>query len=395
MNTTLLRLAFGVAATVAGLSAQSKLISGAQIAQAEAARKQYPTWAPAAAALGSAYVLAARETGDPVFLEKAAEQVAQSLKLGPNDPAALKVRARILLERRDLPAAQKLLESLRQRGPDDLEVSSLLCTAYMNLGRYDQAEQAAQFIRDLRPAELMGYLRGAEFRELIGDLGGALTYYRESFVRTPTDLPQEKARILVQMAHVLAISGNQQGADQALRQADQLAPGFYGTALERGRALLAKGDAQAARTALEQAQPTPSLEWRYWHTLALQRSGKTPDWKPLLQEARSFAPELLARYYLEVGHEPEKALTLLQERAKTWRDVQTLHLLAWAQMEVKEYDRASETLAEALRVGVKEPEMLYHATQIAQARGDVKAAAQYKRELAALNANSPFVAELR
>ena len=147
------------------------------------------------AELGLALSRRARETADTRYYAEADRMVARALELDPESYAARKARAWILLGRHEFDAARKEAEALQRRVKDDLMVYGLLVDANVELGRYDEAEDAAQWMLNLRPGNPAALTRAAYLRELFGDLEGAQQLMVEAFhTIMPTEFEDRAGR---------------------------------------------------------------------------------------------------------------------------------------------------------------------------------------------------------
>ena len=75
--------------------------------------------------------------------------------------------------------------------------------------------------------------------------------------------------------------------------------------------------------------------------------------------------ELIA-YYIDHAKRPADALRLAQLEIARRHDVYTLDCYAWALAANGDYKGANIQMQKALAVGVKDPKILHHASQIAE-----------------------------
>src|SRR4029077_8009337 len=97
----------------------------------------------------------------------------KSLHHHPADFKTQKIHVWLLLGRHEFPAALEAAKILNKKVPDDILVYGFLVDANAELGNYDAAESAAQWMLNLRPGNLPGMTRAAYLRELFGDVDGA------------------------------------------------------------------------------------------------------------------------------------------------------------------------------------------------------------------------------
>lgn len=149
--------------------------------------------------LVTALLRRARETSDPSFLE----QAERALKAVPADDfAGGKARAALLIARHEYKAALALAQSLTKRVPDDVAVYGYLTQSYAELGRMKEAEEACQWMLNLRPGNTPAYLMTAYLREKLADPFGAVELYSVALRQTSVDEPEERAWIMVQLARI-------------------------------------------------------------------------------------------------------------------------------------------------------------------------------------------------
>lgn len=80
----------------------------------------------------------------------------------------------MLLGRHEFAEALALARTLSEQVPDDLLVYGFLTDAHAELGQYKEAEEACQWMLDLRPGNIPALTRAAYLRELFGDIEGAI-----------------------------------------------------------------------------------------------------------------------------------------------------------------------------------------------------------------------------
>src|SRR5947207_2332914 len=106
--------------------------------------------------LALALVRRVRETSDLAYYSQAEEAVSQSLRLRPDNFEALKIQVSIMLGRQEFSQALERARALNRRAPDDVPVYGYTAEAEIALGDYDDAENAAQWMLDLRPGNVAG-----------------------------------------------------------------------------------------------------------------------------------------------------------------------------------------------------------------------------------------------
>jgi predicted Zn-dependent protease len=137
-----------------------------KIAWAEAAIKAHPDRSQPYNELAVGYVNRVRETADPSYYDQAETAVHKSLELTPGNLEGQKARVMILLGRGDFAGSLDLAKTLNKKTPDDVLLYGFIADAAIELGEYADAEQAVQWMLDLRPGNVPALLRGATLRRL-------------------------------------------------------------------------------------------------------------------------------------------------------------------------------------------------------------------------------------
>ena len=93
-------------------------------------------------------------------------------------------------------------------------VYGFLVDGYTELGRYAEAEKAAQWMLDLRPGNVPALTRAAHLRELFGDHEGAVELMDTSYRRTADAEVEDRAWILTQIAHLSLLTCRTEAAER-------------------------------------------------------------------------------------------------------------------------------------------------------------------------------------
>jgi tetratricopeptide (TPR) repeat protein len=375
-----------------------------RIAVAEAAIARDPGSVRPRVDLAMALAGRARETADPSFYEKAEEALGPVLAQTPDDYEALRARVWIRLGQHRFAEARDEAQRLQKRAPDDLLVYGFLGDANMELGDYEAAEEALQWMLNLRPGNVAGLTRGAYFRETIGQVQGALQFMVEAFDRTPVVESEDRAWILTQIAHLQLSSGGVTEAESSAQRALSLFPGYHYALAQLAAVRTAQGrHDEAAALFSERYQQAPHPENLYDVGRALERAGRKAEAKAAFAifEQKAVAEsqsddncnrELIA-YYIAHGRAAE-GLRLAEREVGRRQDVHTLDAYAWALQANGRVSAARKTIEKALAVGTKDARVLYHAGAIAARAGDRAAARKHLDEAARVNATSEVAAEV-
>lgn len=375
MRSTVLLLAFGwaVALAAAQTPAERKIAAARRLISAAPAQYQHYN------TLAMALAQRARETADPGFYAQAEKALEESLRIAPENYEGLKARAWILLGKHEFAAALTLAQKLNRRMPDDVLVYGMLADAHAELGNYDEAEKAVQWMLDLRPGNVAALTRGAYLRELFGDLDGAVDFLQAAFQRIRPDETEQRAWVLVQLAHVHRLAGRHDLAQHLAERALGFFPGYHYALAELARVRAVQGrHSEAVALLKERFKTAPHPECRYELALALDRAGETREAKKHLeqfeQEARhesdswDNANRELVFYYADYAGNPEEALRVAERELARRKDIYTRHAYAWALFRSGRVADAVREMEAVLAVGIRDPLILEHAEAMRRAR---------------------------
>lgn len=355
--------------------------------------------------LALALIARFRETGDPSSCVEAGEVLQAALRLAPGNMQVLKTQVALRLARHEFAQAHSEARSLNAKMPDDVSLYGYLAEADIELGNYAEAEREAQWMLNLLPNNVPGLLIGARLRELFGDPEGALEFLNQAYAATPPSEIQELAAIGDRIARVQMDSGRSKIAGQVLEQVLQLYPAYPAALEDMARLKAADGkydEAAELFRALNQRRSSPQVLYALARVLA--RGGRTDQSKPVYADfertARMQVAEThnanreLVLYYAD-GGPPDEALNIARREVKTRQDVFTLDAYAWALYASGQYEEARKQIEKALKVGVRDAGIFYHAAAIAAKQNDRSASAQYCKDLLETNPWSEFASDAR
>ncbi len=376
------------------------------IAAAEAAAARDPKAAAPRVDLAVALARRARETSDPDYYARALDTLAQAEALAPGDYQVARTRVWVALGQHRFAEARDEARALTRRAPDDLLVYGLLGDAHLELGEYAQAEEALQWMMNLRPGNVPVLTRAAYLRELIGDVEGALEFMHDAFQRTSPDEVEDRAWIATQVAHLYLSSGRVSEADVATQRALELFPGYHYALAQMAGVRAAQGRHGEAVSLLRQRYAqAPHPENLYDVGRALLRAGRAAEARQAFAEFEQKArAEMdgadncnreLSAYYVDQARRPAEALRVAERELARRRDVFTLAAHAWALQAVGRTPEARRQIEAALAVGIKDARLLYHAGAIAARSGDRAAAARYLAESLRVHPASEVAADVK
>ncbi len=370
MATTILMLALAV-----GAGNFPPTPAQRQVAAARHAAAKRPGDPRAHAELALALARRARETHDPEFYTLGALAAERALVLAPGNAAGRRARAWILLGQHEFARALDEALALARELPADPVVQGLLVDAHVELGDYDAAERAAERLLHLAPGSLSARTRAAYLRELFGDVDGALELMESAYGSVPAGESEERAWVLVQIAHLRFVRGEPEVAAAALRAALDAFPGYHYALAGLARVRAAQGDHGAALELYKARYGSaPHPECLFDLAVALERAGRPDEAgsaferfeREALTESAGWdnANRELIRYYVDHAGRPEAALPIAERELARRRDVHTLDAYAWTLHALGRRAEARQAIESVLAVGVRDPEILAHAAVI-------------------------------
>ena len=348
----------------------------------------------------------ARETSDVLYYAQAEDALKKSLELAPGNMESEKIHVWLLLGRHEFPAALEAAKALNKKNPDDILVYGFMTDANAELGKYEDAEKSAQWMLNLRPGNLPGMTRAAYLRELFGDVDGAYELMDMAYQATPPTETEDRAWILSQMGHLRFVAGKTDEADNILKQALIIFPGYHYALGNLAKVRITQKRYDDAVVLLQQRyQAAAHAENLYDLAEALKLAGREDEAKKAFAEfeTKSLAESIrkdnssreLVFYYADYANQPTRALDVAKQEFGWRHDVYTLDAYAWA-LHVNGQDaEARKQIETALAVGIRDAKMLDHAGEIALSLGDKVAAEHYLEDSAALHAIGSEQARLR
>lgn len=370
--------------------------SAAEITRAQQEVAAHPENADAYTSLALTLVEHAKQTQNSAMYARADLAIDQALQIAPRNFEGEKARVVVALGRHDFARARDLATSLNKREPDDIAVYGFLVDANMAIGNYDEAENAAQWMLNLRPGNIPALIRTAELRDVFGDHEGAIEVLRLILDSTIASDGENRAWAFSQIGRLDIEEGKLDTAEGALKQAVSLAPDGADCLRMMARLRLAqKLPAGAADLLRSSYKAAPRVETLYELGNALEAAGRkneaTQTFDDFEQKALAEAANpdnanhALVFYYADHARKPGEALRIARIEAARLHDVHTLDALAWAFYVNGQYTEARQQMDLVLKVGAREAPVFYHAGRIAAKLGDSAQAAHHFRMAADLN----------
>jgi tetratricopeptide (TPR) repeat protein len=319
--------------------------------------------------LGQAYLQKARESGDSSYYPRAEQAFERALELDPDEFTATSGLGSLALARHDFREALSLGERAAQINPAIARNYGVIADAQIELGRYQDAERTLRRYVNMKP-ELSSYARISYFRELHGDLPGALAAM-ELAVSAGGESPENYGYVQSLVGKLHFDRGDYPAAESAYRAALARVPGYPAAVAGLARTDAAQGNLDAAierYRGLARTLPLPE------YVIAL---GEVEQAAGLDEQARRDYALVAAEAALlnqngvntdaelavfEADHgSPERAVELAASAYRAAPSVRSADAYSWA-LSAAGRDRAGlRYSSEAMRLGSVDPSFLYHA----------------------------------
>jgi tetratricopeptide (TPR) repeat protein len=375
----------------------SATTSSAQaITNARAVIAKNPKGADGYTALGLALCHRGEETSDASSYTEAEQALSKAQELAPDNFDAAKAQVCVALGRHEFARARDAATVLNKRVPDDVMVYGYLVDANVALGNYGEAEKAAQWMLNLRPGNTPALIRAAGLREVFGDQEGAIELLRMVLDATAPGDAERRSRTLTQIAHLNLEIGNLDAAEAELTQALRLLPNDRSALNDMAQLYLQRGRAEESVRLLRlSCKAAPDLETQYMLAEAMEAAGMRDESRNTLSE---FERQALAQsshaananrelifYYADHGNKSAPALQIAEQEFARRHDVYTLDAYAWALHKNARDAEAKKQMEIALKVGVREASIFYHAGEIELQLGNLVQAEHYLHVGAEMN----------
>jgi tetratricopeptide (TPR) repeat protein len=348
------------------------------------------------ALLGATLLERLRETGDPGLYTRAETAFGEALERDPRSLDATVGLGTLALARHDFRTALRHGRAARRINPRSFAPFAVLVDALIELGRYGAAERALQQMIDFKPG-LASYARVSYFRELHGDLDGAVRAMRlaasaapsagenRSYIQTLLgDLELQRGRIAAAAAsYQMALAGfpGYAPAIAGLARVDA-ARGRLEPTIERLRGVAARLPLPEYVIALGEAELAAGRRGAAARDFELVRAEQR-----LLGRSGVNTDAELAVFEADHGS-TRRALRLARRGYAAAPSVRSADALGWALTRAGRPRQGLAYARRALGLGSRDPHFLYHAGVAARAAGVPAAARAYLTR--ALVANPRF-----
>ena len=361
---------------------------GASTAEAivatRAAIAEEPGDAALRAALGDLYYQRGRETADSSWNERAHEAYRRALALDPESAQATTGLGTLALAKHDFAGGLRYGEQALQLEPNAVRPYAAIVDGQIELGRYADAKRSLDQMVSLKP-NLASYSRISYFRELHGDLAGALEAMRLA-VSAGGGSPENVAYVETLLGNLEFQAGQVARAGAAYATALARVPEYLPAQAGLATVQAAQGDLDGAIERYEAVVKTSAVH--EYHLLLLE--AKLADGRPAAARREIAAireNQAIERRngvntdgelaIFEADHgSSARAVALGRSAVDTAPSVSSADALSWALTSAGRGEEALRWAKHALRTGWRDPLVRYHAGMAAKLAGERRAGAQ-------------------
>ncbi|MEV4179438.1 tetratricopeptide repeat protein [Nonomuraea sp. NPDC049709] len=345
--------------------------------------RRHPDDAAVWASLGHMYLEQARRTTDTAYYDKAKGAFERSMRqpTGDGEPYidAMIGMGALANARHDFAGAVRWAERAREAAPFRWALYGVLTDAYLELGRYEQAETALRRMLGGRP-DLASFTRAARLEHLRGRPGPARDLLHRACA-IPGD-PAEYAFCQWQLGELAWHNGDPRAALAAYTQALAADPGHLPSRAGKARAEAALGRIdQALRDYAAAVARSPSFVVEYGELLEHlgDRDGARRQYAVFtaqhkLLTANGDTDNLAVGTFTANHGDPEAAVRYLRAEWKRRQSVEVADALGWALHRAGHHTEAATYAARADALGGRNALFAYHRGEIEHALGHTAAA---------------------
>jgi tetratricopeptide (TPR) repeat protein len=360
-----------------------------RIATLEDQVRESPSDPQGFADLGLAYLKRQGETEDPAYYPEARRAFDSALSLAPEDFTATAGLAELELSRHHFRRGLALSLRARRISPSIARTDGQITDAQVELGRYPAAERTLGRYVNRRP-ELASYARISYYRELHGDLAGAIAAMRlAASAAGETSANSSYAQTL--LGKLQFDRGAYGEAERIYRGVLSRDPSYPDALLGLAAIEAGRGDFQGAlarQRAVFEAIPAPD------HAILLgetEQAAGNPEAAEDAYAAAQAAFERLDAYGVRIATELAvfeadhgSSLEAVAAGRRAWRatpSVRAADAYSWA-LSAAGRDRAALRFSDrAMRLGSLDPAFLYHAGIVSLRAGEYERAEAFLSRL--------------
>ena len=348
------------------------------IAATRAAIEDEPGDAALHATLGDLYYQRGRETADATWNDKAHDAYRRALALDPGSAQATTGLGTLALAKHDFAGGLRYGEQALQLAPESVRPYSAIVDGQIELGRYDAAARSLDQMVSLKP-NLASYARISYFRELHGDLDGALAAMRLA-VSAGGGSAENVAYVETLLGNLELQVGHIERAGAAYRTALARVPEYLPARAGLATVVAANGDLDRAIERYEAVVRTSAVH--EYHLLLLETqlaAGREAAAREEIAAIR--ANQAIERRngvntdaelaIFEADHgSAARAVELGRSAVRVAPSVSSADAYSWALTAAGRGQAALHWAKQALRTGWRDPLVRYHAGMAATLAGE-------------------------
>ena len=363
------------------------------IAATRAAIAEEPGDAALRATLGDLYYQRGRETANALWNEKAHEAYQRALALDPQSAQATNGLGTLALAKHDFAGGLRYARQALALAPDSVRPYSAIVDGQVELGRYRAAGRSLDRMVSLKP-NLASYARISYFRELHGDLDGALEAMRLA-VSAGGGSAENVAYVETLLGNLQFQRGEIARAEEAYRTALSRVPeylpartglatvdaaqGHLDTAIRRYKAVVGASAVHEFHLLLLEAE---LADGRY--AAARKEIGSIRENQALERSRGVNTDAELAIFEADHGS-ATRAVELGRSAVRKAPSVSSADAYGWALTAAGRGERALRWAKQALRTNWRDPLVRYHAGMAAKLAGERALARRWLSQALALN----------
>lgn len=366
----------------------------ATIASLQAQVAEHPDEPRLSAQLGLAYLQKGRLTADPSYYPKAQGLFERALESDTGTFEALVGQGLLANSRHRFAAGLRWGRAAARVNRFSAPALGVVADAEIELGRYKAAGRTIQHMVDLKP-DLSSFARVSYYRELTGDVGGAIAAMRLA-LRATGPVGDDAAWVRTQIGDLYFDSGRPKDAEELYRSALKVAPSSRVATVGLARVWASTGRLRAAVRRMKKvtlAYPTPQnvIILGDLYTATGRRIEAGEQYALVRATRRLFAtaevvPDVeLTVFYADHGFRPRATLELARSQYEARSSIRTADALAWALHSAGRSDEALRYADQALSLGTREATYHYHRGAILLALGRSHDAASELRTALGIN----------
>ena len=363
------------------------------IAATRAAIEEEPGAAALHATLGDLYYQRGRETAKSTWNEKAHASYRQALALNPQSAHATTGLGTLALAKHDFGGGLRYGEQALRLEPNSVRPYAAIVDGQIELGRYGDARRSLDRMVALKP-NLASYARISYFRELHGDLDGALEAMRLA-VSAGGGSAENIAYVETLLGNLELQRGEIAHAGRAYRTALARVPDYLPARAGLATVAAANGQLDRAITGYEAVVETSAVH--EYHLLLLEALLADNRDRAAREEIAAIRGNQAIERRNGVNTDAElaifeadhgsaaRAVELGRAAVRTAPSVSAADAYSWALTAAGRGDAALRWAQRALRTGWRDPLVRYHAGMAAKLAGEPAPARRWLSQALELN----------